>query len=114
MFKAKYASNISDQARHFELMEAFYKAEQRINSRCVMCPWSSQLSMEECSMGSTFWKLRRITKTHASKRLLEFRRETKSRNDRGATTPITCSTHRLMHEQGYTQSDMDEFDRMAK
>ena len=75
-------------------------------------PANSQFNMEQDSKRSTSCTHCRITKTQDSERLLGFREKHK------------CGTiverhledvqyQMRMHEQGYTQSDMEEFDRIA-
>ena len=68
-------------------------------------PWNSRIGVEECSKGSTLWKLCRIRKTQESKRLFEFRKEAQLRKDRGAlprvraasNTHARTGTHAIRH-----------------
>ena len=123
-FNATLASNIKDQAEIFcycgsilqGITEEVKKkqAEKRVNSRFIMyVPWSSQISIEEYSKGSTIWKLCRITKSQASERLLGFRKKMKLQKNRGAQPPEDEKYQKRVREQGYSQSDKEEFDSMA-
>ena len=90
------------------------QAEQRINSRCTMYVTGiHNLALKKTQKGSTLWKLCRIAKT-----------EKKARDYLGSAKKQIYGTimerhleddqyQRRMNEQGYTQSDMEEIDRIA-
>ena len=76
-------------------------------------PWHSKFRIEEYSKGSSLWKLCRITKLKkCKKRLLEFLEKHKCGTIVERHSEDEQSQVR-MHEQRYTQSDMEEFDSIA-
>ena len=81
------------------------QAEQRMNSRFIMYVTKFHLSALQNN-------LRKITTTQEGKRLSGFRKEPQLPNDRGALLRARAVPMR-MHEQGYTPSDMEDFDRTA-
>ena len=75
--------------------------------------WNSQVSTVESSKGSTLWKLCRIAKT--LKQARDYFDSAKEHNY-GIIVERFLEDEQYqmrMHEQGYTQFDMEDFDRMA-
>ena len=92
------------------IKEVTKQVEQRINS---VRPWSSQFGIEGYSKGSALWKLCSITENSSKQEITwDPSRHTISERSWSATSR-TGSTKMRMYEQGYTQSDMVEFDRVA-
>ena len=94
VFSPKYASKIHRPGETFRICEACYKAiprrsrsrqsnESTVESSCASFE-HHMLAFDECSKGSTWWKICRITKNQKSKRLIEFREDALLRKDRGA------------------------------
>ena len=54
-----------------------------------------------------------IQKNHKNKRLLRFLKAAQLRNDRWSATSTMSNAKKCKHEQGYTQTDVREFDRLA-
>ena len=70
------------------------------------------LALKRTQKGRLYGKLARITNTQRSKRLLGFRAEAQSRTI--VERYLEDEPYQMRRqEQGYTHSDMEEFDRIA-
>ena len=111
-----------DQAKHFVLVVVCYKAlprmskkqaEQRISSRFIMYV----LGIHDLSFKNT-QRSRRSGKSAESQKLKKTRDSLDSAQKHKCGTTVERyfedeQYQRRMQEQGYTQSDMEEFDRLA-
>ena len=88
------------------------QAEQRINSRFIMCVlWSSQFSIEEYSTRSSLCKLCTITKNSRKQEISWVPQKKQNYGPIGALEDEQCKIR--LHEQRYVQSVMEEFDRIG-